>query len=94
MSMDESPYSRKALDKHVESGYIIKCDNIEEAKGILNGVNPVISKGALISKEKDGVLKHRLILDCRVSGTNSATIIRENDCPSPNLGCYSRHHAP
>ena len=73
VSMDDSPFAQEVLSKLVDSGYVIKCDGIEEAKSLLNNVTPVISKGALISKEKDGVMKHRLILDCRVSGTNSAT---------------------
>ena len=48
VSMDEPPYSREVLAKLVDSGYIIKRDNIEEAKEILHGATPVISKGALI----------------------------------------------
>ena len=39
----------------------------------LKGADPVLSKLALISTFKDGVWKHRLVLDCRVSGSNSAT---------------------
>ena len=39
----------------------------------LNGERPVVSKGALISKLTDGVMKHRLVLACRVSGANSST---------------------
>ena len=33
----------------------------------------MLNKLALITVWKDGALKHRLILDCRVSGTNSTT---------------------
>ena len=37
------------------------------------GNDIMISKLALITTEKGGQLNHRLIPDCRVSGTNSAT---------------------
>ena len=57
----------------MEAGYVKKCRNLVEAMRYLNGERPVVSKGALISKLKDGVMKHRLILDCRVSGANSST---------------------
>ena len=73
ISMDESPYSREVLGDLVKNGYVTKCANIGEAMRLLQGRRPVVSKGALISKMKDGVMKHRLILDCRVSGANSAT---------------------
>ena len=51
VSMEESQYSVEVLSKLVESGYIVQCDSIEEAKELLSGATPVISKGALISKE-------------------------------------------
>ena len=71
--MDESPYTAEALGELVEAGYVKKCPNLVEAMRYLKGERPVVSKGALISKLKDGVMKHRLILDCRVSGANRST---------------------
>ena len=43
---------------------------LEETVKALGGASPTLSKLALITTMKDGVLKHRLILDCRVSGVN------------------------
>ena len=72
-SMDESPYSQEVLDDLVNAGYVTRCESIAAAIQHFAGKVPVVSKGALITKEKEGVLKHRLILDCRISGTNSST---------------------
>ena len=33
---------------------------------------PVTSTLAVVKNESDGVVKHRLIIDCRVSGSNDA----------------------
>ena len=57
----------------VPSNYVKKFKNLVDVVRYLKGEVPVVSKGALISKMKDGVMKHRLILDCRISGSNSAT---------------------
>ena len=38
----------------------------------LDGEVPVTSKLAVVRHESDGVVKYRLILDCRVSGSNDA----------------------
>ena len=60
------------LDQLVREGYVKKVKSLSQAKQLLSGATPVTSKLALITTEKDGVLKHRLILDCRVSGANDA----------------------
>ena len=56
----------------VKAGFVKKVRSLEAAKQCLHGHTPVTSKLALITTEKEGVLKHRLILDCRVSGANDA----------------------
>ena len=71
-SMEDSPHGDEVLGELVNAGYVIKCKSIDEARRLLDG-EPIVSKLALITTEKDGVLKRRLILDCRVSGANSAT---------------------
>ena len=43
------------------------------ARAYLGGHQPVSSKLAMVKVTKDGVTKCRLILDCRVSGTNDAS---------------------
>ena len=57
----------------VNQKYVKQCSNLVEAIRYLKGERPLVSKGALISKLKDGVLKHRLTLDSRTSGANDAT---------------------
>ena len=57
-SMDESPYSREVLDALVDAGYVTRCESIAAAIQHFGGKVPVVSKGALITKEKEGVLKH------------------------------------
>ena len=60
--------------KLVDSGYVTKYDSLADAIRGCQGKDIVLSKIALItSTTKQGTLKHRLILDCRVSGSNSAT---------------------
>ena len=71
--MDDSPHTRQVLSELVDAGYVHRCSSLAAATAYLNGQHPVITKGALTSKQKDGIWKHRLILDCRVSGANSAT---------------------
>ena len=72
-SMEESPYGEEVLGKLVKSAYVTEYPSIKHAMKAHGGKQIIISKLALITTEKDGQLKHRLILDCRVSGTNSAT---------------------
>ena len=71
--MEESEDGLEVLMGLVRSGYIKRSSTIRAAKKYLKGASPVMNKMALISAWKDGAWKHRLILDCRVSGTNSDT---------------------
>ena len=78
MSMDESPYGEEVLRKLVASDYVKKFDNMASARAYLDGAEPVLTKMVLITTMKeDGTLKHRLIMDCRVSGVNSHTAKHE-----------------
>ena len=52
----------------------MKLSSEGEVRSKFGGKLPTLSKLALITTIKDGVLKHRLILDCRVSGVNDAAI--------------------
>ena len=69
VSIEESPHGEGVLNDLVKSGFVKVFPDEQSAISYLEA-NPVVAKMALISKEKDGVLKHRLILDCRVSGSN------------------------
>ena len=72
-SMEESPHANDVLEKLVKERYVLEFKDIGQAKRYLGGRTPVLNKMALITVMKDGALKHRLILDCRVSGANSNT---------------------
>ena len=69
VSIEDRPHGQKVLDELVNAGCVEVFSNEHAAIAYLKS-NPVVAKMALISKEKDGILKHRLILDCRVSGVN------------------------
>ena len=94
ISFEDSPHTVEVLDELVRSGYVVRCRGLQEARAYLRGEHPVMTKGALITKVKEGVTKHRLILDCRVSGANSQTHKWEKARPSQSVGCRPRHHAP
>ena len=61
------------LSKLVGSTYVTKYTSIDQAMAAHGGKDLIITKLALITTEKGGQLKHIHILDCRFSGTNSAT---------------------
>ena len=88
ISLEDSPYTIEALNDLVKSGYIVKCRGLREAREYLKGQHPVMTKGALITKIKDGITKRRLILDCRVSGANSATHKWERVVLFPRCGTW------
>ena len=56
----------------IDAGYIMKLDAYGDLSDFLHGETPVMCKIALIVTEKNGVTKHRLILDCKASGSNTA----------------------
>ena len=76
-SMDESPHGEGVMEELVAAGYVRKCLTKSELDTFLNHETPVLCKLALITTEKNGQLKHRLILDCLKSGSNSQTRRRE-----------------
>ena len=74
VSMDDSPHGEEVLGKLISAGYVIRYSSIDEAMQAHSGKEILVSsKLALITTEKEGQLKHRLILDCRVSGANAST---------------------
>ena len=76
-SMDESPHGEGVMEELVAACYVRKCLNKSELDTLLNHETLVLCKLALITTEKNGQLKHRLILDCLKSGSNSQTRRRE-----------------
>ena len=76
-SLEEPPYASEVLDDLATKHFVRKTKDIHAARDFLNGHTPVCSKMALVTSEKDGVLKRRLVLDCRVSGANDKAVKRE-----------------
>ena len=66
-----------ALQELVDGGFVKEFSSKRAAIQYLEGHKPVSSKLALVRNEKDGVVKCRLILDCRMSGSNDAARKRE-----------------
>ena len=64
-SMDSDPQGQEVLKDLVDAGYIMKLDTYDDLSDFLHGETPVMCKIALIVTEKNGVTKHRLILDCK-----------------------------
>ena len=73
-SIEDSPYGLEVLEELVSKGFVMKLSDEAEVRSKMGGQLPILSKLALITTIKDGVLKHRLILDCRVSGVSDAAI--------------------
>ena len=76
-ALEDSPCFKEVLGELVKKNFVTKVGSIHSAREILGGHTPIASNTALITSEKDGVLKHRLILDCRVSGSNDKAAKRE-----------------
>ena len=71
-SLEEEPEGTKALLDLVASGFVKEFRSYADVLAFLDGEVPVTSKLAVVRNESDGVVKYRLILDCRVSGSNDA----------------------
>ena len=69
-SIEDSPHGEEVLGDLVSKGFVAKFTDESEVKKLLDGHLPYLSKLALITTSKDGVLKHRLILDFKMSGIN------------------------
>ena len=82
--MEDSPHAAKVLQDLVDQKYVRRFRNIDDAKVYLKCKEPILSKMALVTVEKDGVLKHRLVMDCRVSWTSSSTT-KKRKAGSPSL---------
>ena len=78
-SLDEDPEGIKALHDLVDNGFVKQFDTYDAAVAYLSGREPVSSKLAVVKNVSDGVVKYRLILDCRVSGASDAAERRERN---------------
>ena len=70
--MEDAPQGEQVLQDLVDKGFVMRFGFHEDAVSYL-GKQPIVSKLALITTVKDGVGKHRLMLDRRVSGSNART---------------------
>ena len=66
VSIEESPHAQYVLNELVAVGFVKVFPDEHSAINYLNR-NPVVAKLALVRKDKGGVLKRRLAIDCRVS---------------------------
>ena len=64
-SMEDAPQGEQVLQDLVDKGFVMRVETHEDAVRYLDN-EPIVSKLALITTIKDGVEKHRLILDCRL----------------------------
>ena len=76
-SLEAEPEGAKALHELVASGFVKEFSSYRDVKRFLRGRDPVSSKLAVVKNESDGIIKYRLILYCRVSGSNDAAERRE-----------------
>ena len=58
----------------MRKNFVDEHATIHEARAALGRLDPILSKLALITTCKDGVYKHRLILDCRISGSDDRAV--------------------
>ena len=66
-----------ALQELVDAKFVRTFDTHEDAVEYLNGERPATPKLAAVKTVKEGVTKYRLIIDCRVSGSNDAATRNE-----------------
>ena len=71
-SIEDSEYGEEVLGELVNSRFVDVFDDYDTACRHISAESLIYSKLALITTTKDGIIKHRLILDLRVSGCNDA----------------------
>ena len=71
-SIEDSEYGEEVLGDLVNSRFVEVFDDYQTACRHIAADDLIYSKLALITTTKDGIVKHRLILDLRVSGCNDA----------------------
>ena len=69
VSVDNDPDAEPEVRRLLESNFVEVFDSLEEAQSWAGG-RLHLSKLAMITKEKDGRIKRRLIMDCRRSSVN------------------------
>lgn len=68
-SVDDDPAAGPEVERLIETGFVQAFSTHDELSKWLGGP-PHLSKLGMITKEKDGRVKRRLILDCKESGVN------------------------
>ena len=77
ISMEDSPHGEAVLADLVKKECIRIFSTLKEAQEHVGSEDLTMNKLALITTEREGTLKRRLILDCRASGSNSSTTNHE-----------------
>ena len=68
-SVDEDIMAGPEVERLIDTGFVFACTSLSEFEQALQG-KPHLSKLGMITKEKDGRTKRRLILDCKESKVN------------------------
>ena len=68
-SVDGDPAAESEVMRLVATGFVSSTQNWDDFTKMIGGL-PHFSKLGMITKEKDGRIKRRLILDCKESGVN------------------------
>ena len=58
--------------EHLKAGHLRAFDSVDQLTSFLDDALPVLSKIGIITKERLGKVKKRIILDTKVSSSNSA----------------------
>ena len=75
-SVEDDPKAMEEVEKFWRAGYLAKFNTLEECKSFVGG-DPILSKLAMITKEKNGRIKRRLVLDCKRSGIVKASFLNK-----------------
>ena len=70
--VDADTDALKEIEAHVEAGHLRAFDTLEELRTYL-GAEPVLNKVGVITKERAGKIKKRIILDTKVAGTKECS---------------------
>ena len=84
--VEDSDEGVTILNDLVNNKFVLEFTSMKDLVKYL-GMAPVVAKLALITTANDGVTKHRLILDCRVSGANDHARKSERILLPPMLAC-------
>lgn len=69
--VEDDEVALEDVQKHIAKGHLKSFDSLDDLRVFLGGADPILNKIGIISKERAGVVKKRMILDTKVSGLKS-----------------------